>query len=75
MTSQPLVTDPVCGMRIDPSKAAGTSVFRGTTYYFCSVACTEKFNADSEAYLAFSARAGADDEAEGPEAWGETRPG
>jgi P-type Cu+ transporter len=26
--------DPVCGMQVDPQKAAGTSEYEGKTYYF-----------------------------------------
>jgi YHS domain-containing protein len=32
------VHDPVCGMDIDPVTAAGTSEYKGQTYYFCSFA-------------------------------------
>ncbi len=45
------VVDPVCGMTIDPAKAAGTHVYRGTTYHFCSASCLERFRADSEKYV------------------------
>jgi Cu+-exporting ATPase len=31
------VHDPVCGMDIDPATAAGTSEYKGQTYYFCSL--------------------------------------
>ncbi|MBI2212634.1 MAG: heavy metal translocating P-type ATPase [Acidobacteria bacterium] len=44
------VTDLVCGMTIDPAKAAGSSVVGDTTYYFCSRICKEKFDADPPAY-------------------------
>jgi len=50
------VIDPVCGMTIDPSRAAGTSTFRGETYFFCSPRCKEKFDAEPEKYLQPSAR-------------------
>ena len=43
-TKKPLVTDPVCGMTIDPAAAAGTTERDGETYYFCSMACQEKFD-------------------------------
>ncbi len=36
--------DPVCGMQVDPGKAAGTSVYQGRTYYFCSAGCKKKFD-------------------------------
>ncbi len=43
-------TDPVCGMPIDSQKAAGTSEYKKTTYYFCSVGCKQKFDADPVKY-------------------------
>ena len=52
MASAPvLVTDPVCGMHIDPAKAAGTWDYQGTRYYFCNPGCLKKFQADPEKYL------------------------
>jgi Cu+-exporting ATPase len=41
--------DVVCGMQIDPAKAAGTSEFNGKTYYFCSKSCKAKFDTKSVA--------------------------
>ena len=38
--------DPVCGMEVDPQKAAGTSTYRGVVYYFCSLACKKEFDAN-----------------------------
>jgi YHS domain-containing protein len=35
--------DPVCGMSVDPQQAKAASVHRGTTYYFCSASCRDKF--------------------------------
>lgn len=46
MAVQTKVKDPVCGMTIDAEGAAGTSEFGGETYYFCSPACKEKFDAN-----------------------------
>ena len=46
------VKDPVCGMTIDEKDAAGTSVYEGKTYYFCSPNCKEKFDKDPAAYAA-----------------------
>jgi Cu+-exporting ATPase len=43
--------DPVCGMDVEPKKAAGSTVYKGTTYYFCSLGCLKKFQADPEKYL------------------------
>ncbi len=45
-----MVTDPVCGMRIDDAEAAGTAEFEGRTYYFCSEMCRDAFVADPAAY-------------------------
>ena len=42
--------DVVCGMQVDPAKAAGTSQFGGKTYYFCSAACKAKFDASPQQY-------------------------
>ena len=36
--------DPVCGMTVDPKKAAAESQHDGQTYYFCSQACKQKFD-------------------------------
>ena len=47
-----LVVDPVCGMTIDPADAAGSSEYKGQTFYFCIPECKEKFDSDPEAYLA-----------------------
>jgi Cu+-exporting ATPase len=43
--------DPVCGMTVDPARAAGHVDHNGTTYYFCSRGCVAKFTADAERYL------------------------
>jgi Cu+-exporting ATPase len=44
--------DPVCGMRLDTSKAAFQSDYDGMRYYFCSETCKHRFDQDPEAYLA-----------------------
>ena len=44
-------TDPVCGMTIDPAKAAGTSRHGGQTFHFCSPGCKAKFDADPHGFL------------------------
>ena len=44
-------TDVVCGMRVDPAKAAGSVVHAGEMYYFCSKGCLERFRADPDRYL------------------------
>ena len=43
--------DVVCGMQVDPPKAAGTSEYQGKTYYFCSTACKAKFDANPQQYV------------------------
>src|SRR5579872_856264 len=43
--------DPVCGMTVDPQRAAGSSEYQGKTYHFCSKGCVAKFEADPEKYL------------------------
>lgn len=45
-----MVTDPVCGMRIDDAEAAGTAEYEGRTYYFCSEMCRDAFVANPTAY-------------------------
>jgi P-type Cu+ transporter len=46
------VVDPVCGMKVDPSKARGGSLeHAGHTYYFCNPKCRERFSAEPGKYL------------------------
>lgn len=47
-----MVTDPVCKMTIEEKDAVGTSVYKGTTYYFCSAVCKEEFDKNPEGFLA-----------------------
>ena len=48
-----MTRDPVCGMAVDEQKAGGaTSTYRGTSYYFCSEACKQKFEQVPERYAA-----------------------
>ena len=56
LTAEPVpplkVIDPVCGMKVDPTKARGGShEHAGTTYFFCNPRCKERFSADPEAFL------------------------
>jgi Cu+-exporting ATPase len=44
--------DPVCGMKVEPANAAGTSAYRGQTYYFCSDSCKQAFDRYPDAYVA-----------------------
>jgi len=43
--------DVVCGMDVQPAKAAGTSEYQGKTYYFCSSSCKAKFDANPSQYV------------------------
>ena len=47
-----LVIDPVCGMKVDPARAAGHSEFNGRQYSFCGLGCKRKFDANPEQYIA-----------------------
>ena len=46
-----MVKDPVCGMDVDPGKAAAKSEYQGNTYYFCAPGCKTKFDQDPEKYV------------------------
>ena len=50
--SPKVLKDPVCGMTVDPSKAAASIEREGTLYHFCCKGCAEKFQADPAKYLA-----------------------
>jgi P-type Cu+ transporter len=51
--SRPTVKDPVCSMDVAPGRAAGGSAeHAGTTYWFCSPACRDKFVANPSTYVA-----------------------
>lgn len=43
-------TDPVCGMQVDPAKAANQAEFDGCMYRFCSKACKAKFDHNPSRY-------------------------
>ncbi len=44
-------TDPVCGMKVDPSSGKHVAELDGTTFHFCSAGCRGKFTADPRKYL------------------------
>ena len=46
-----MAIDPVCKMNVDETKAAGHADYNGTTYYFCSNSCEEKFEHDPAQYI------------------------
>jgi P-type Cu+ transporter len=43
--------DPVCGMTVDPARAAAHVEHAGKTYYFCCAGCAGKFRAEPAKYL------------------------
>lgn len=43
--------DVVCGMTVDPDRAAAQSAHNGRTFHFCSKGCAAKFAAAPEKYL------------------------
>ncbi|MEK9140167.1 MAG: heavy metal translocating P-type ATPase [Nitrospirota bacterium] len=43
-----MAIDPICGMTVDPAKAAGQHAYKGTTYYFCGTSCLKRFRADPD---------------------------
>src|SRR5258707_3008426 len=46
-----MARDPVCGMTVDPEKAAAQVDLDGETYFFCAKAGAKKFSANPERYL------------------------
>jgi P-type Cu+ transporter len=62
-----LVTDPVCGMQIDPKTARGGFVTHNAeTIHFCSSGCREKFKAAPDRYSQPPSGAGAAPESNAP---------
>jgi Cu+-exporting ATPase len=45
------VKDPVCGMVIDPAKAAAKTEYKGEIFHFCNLKCEQKFLADPQMYI------------------------
>ncbi|MBH0201770.1 MAG: heavy metal translocating P-type ATPase [Nitrospira sp.] len=43
-----MAIDPICGMTVDPARAAGRYDYKGTTYYFCALSCLERFRTDPD---------------------------
>ncbi|MEP7036366.1 MAG: YHS domain-containing protein [Actinomycetota bacterium] len=48
--NSPKVTDPVCGMSVDPNTAAASLEHEAHTYYFCGKGCAKSFSADPGKY-------------------------
>ncbi len=47
----PTETDPVCGMKVERSRAAGSARHQDREFYFCSAGCKSKFENDPARYL------------------------
>jgi xanthine dehydrogenase accessory factor len=43
--------DPVCGMTVDVATARHSSAFEGTTYYFCSAGCLQRFEEEPARFV------------------------
>ena len=54
LTARRGATDPVCGMKVDRSKAL-RATHAGRTYFFCSEHCRSQFEADPESYVGHGA--------------------
>ncbi|QCO67724.1 heavy metal translocating P-type ATPase [Luteimonas yindakuii] len=54
------VTDPVCGMRVDPQRTPHHAEHQGIRYHFCAARCRERFIADPVRFLEPSAAAASD---------------
>jgi P-type Cu+ transporter len=52
-----LAKDPICGMTVDPKKAAAIIEYKGQPYYFCSKGCAAKFQQNAHATSSQSAQA------------------
>ena len=49
--SKPQVKDPVCGMMVDPARAAASFTHEDHKYSFCALSCFAKFRAEPDRYL------------------------
>src|SRR3954468_1997306 len=49
--TEDLVTDPVCGMQVDPAQSTRQVEHEGRVFHFCSDTCQRKFRADPVRYL------------------------
>jgi len=50
-TGTSAVTDPVCGMTVDPQTSKHRFEYQGHTFHFCSARCRERFAAEPGKYL------------------------
>jgi Cu+-exporting ATPase len=53
-----MAKDPVCGMDVEETTAAGKSEYKGKTYYFCSMGCKASFDKEPEKYAGAAAPSG-----------------
>jgi len=53
-----LAKDPICGMTVEPPKAAAKIDHDGRSYYFCSAGCARRFAKEPEQFLATPGTAG-----------------
>ncbi|HVH60290.1 MAG TPA: YHS domain-containing protein, partial [Candidatus Sulfotelmatobacter sp.] len=54
--------DPVCGMTVDPRRAAGRVEHNGQVYYFCSKRCADRFEQEPQRFHAAPGTAGPEPE-------------
>lgn len=47
----PIVSDPVCGMRLSPKTAAFAHKHNGQNFYFCASGCFGKFRKNPDKYI------------------------
>src|SRR5258707_3936653 len=50
-TKEEMERDPVCGMSVEPNKAAAKVEHGGKTYYFCAPGCAKRFRQTPAKYL------------------------
>lgn len=46
-----MAKDPVCGMEVAKTEAAGTVSHKGIMYYFCAISCKDKFIKEPDRYI------------------------
>ncbi|MGB7816334.1 MAG: heavy metal translocating P-type ATPase [Methylotenera sp.] len=46
-----MAIDPVCGMMVDEQSAAGSAIYAGKKYFFCSTHCQHEFGANPAKYV------------------------
>jgi YHS domain-containing protein len=46
-----VITDPVCGMEVNPGQTRLLAIYRGHSYWFCSKDCRTAFEMNPRKYL------------------------